>query len=226
MKRLLLPLAFYISFLVNGQTQAVEIESSNSGLLLPRLPDTSNVSQPEEGLLIYDLADKKPTYYNGNSWNSLVTGSNFGALGDSLTYTVTPPSSANARMLLPLVDGTYPLSSFSWVMSNSGTQAGGSVNQASFSEVTLNIPIDANWIPFQDLLRQSMSPSKEIEIKAYKSGTSVPEFSLRLESTIEVRSVQFGSGGTYSVSLFPHVVTVTHHPSNSTITINVLISSP
>ncbi|MCB0689976.1 MAG: hypothetical protein KDC53_25730 [Saprospiraceae bacterium] len=224
MKKFLLPLVLWLPFLLKGQNQAVEIESSNSGLLLPRLVDTANVSHPEEGLLIYDLTDKKPAYYNGNTWNSLVTGSNLGELGDSLTYTVITPSGANARMLLPLADGTYPLSSFSWGMTNSGTQYGGTPN-ATFHEVNLTIPIDANWLPFQDLLRQSMPATKEIEIKVYKSGATIPEFSMKLKNSIEVLSVSFGSGPIYSISLFPYAMSITHYPTNTTLDIN-LVQSP
>ena len=222
MKKFLFPLVLCIPFLINGQNQAVEIESSNSGLLLPRLVDTSNVSHPQEGLLIYDLADKKPAYYNGNTWNSLVTGSTLGQLGDSLTYTISAPN-ANARMDLPLVDGTYPLGSFNWGMTNDG-QLGGSPNP-TYLGFNLSMPIDANWIPFQDLLRQSMPATKEIEIKVFKSGSVTPEFSLKLKNGIDVISIQYTSLGEYSLTVRPHTVSLTYHATNTTIDID-LVQSP
>ena len=46
----------------------LEIRSTNKGLLLPRVGDTSNVADPAKGLTIYNTANDKIWFYNGSRW--------------------------------------------------------------------------------------------------------------------------------------------------------------
>ncbi|MBC7867409.1 MAG: hypothetical protein H7X88_07735, partial [Gloeobacteraceae cyanobacterium ES-bin-316] len=61
----------------------LEINSSNKGLLLPRVSDTSSVPNPAKGLLVYSLANNKIWFYNGSRWQQAA--SNAGGM-DSLWY--------------------------------------------------------------------------------------------------------------------------------------------
>ncbi len=49
---------------------ALEIESNSQGLLIPRT-DTSNISMPAEGLLIFQTSDKNFYYHNGVTWRKI-----------------------------------------------------------------------------------------------------------------------------------------------------------
>ena len=48
----------------------LELHSTNKGLLLPRVADTSAVASPAKGLVIYSTNANALFYYNGNSWQS------------------------------------------------------------------------------------------------------------------------------------------------------------
>ncbi|MEQ1677211.1 MAG: tail fiber domain-containing protein [Chitinophagaceae bacterium] len=47
---------------------ALEINSSNKGLLLPRVSDTSSVKKPVKGLFIFNNNDNMPWYFDGSQW--------------------------------------------------------------------------------------------------------------------------------------------------------------
>lgn len=48
---------------------ALDITSTDKGVLIPRVADTSAVNDPATGLLIYDIASSAFMYYNGNQWS-------------------------------------------------------------------------------------------------------------------------------------------------------------
>ncbi|MFM1912360.1 MAG: hypothetical protein RIR51_198 [Bacteroidota bacterium] len=52
---------------------AFEIESTNQGLLLPRVPDTlrTTIPDPATGLIIFNTTDSKPYNFNGTSWKEI-----------------------------------------------------------------------------------------------------------------------------------------------------------
>jgi hypothetical protein len=47
---------------------ALEISAEDKGLLIPRVADTSAVSSPAKGLLIYDLSSESFKYFTGSIW--------------------------------------------------------------------------------------------------------------------------------------------------------------
>lgn len=49
----------------------LDVSSNSKGLMLPRLNDTSVVTNPTAGLLIYNQRTKSPNYHNGISWRNL-----------------------------------------------------------------------------------------------------------------------------------------------------------
>lgn len=54
----------------------LDVSSTNKGLRLPRVSDTTKVAAPAEGLLVYDGESKAPTYFDGNRWNNLADARN------------------------------------------------------------------------------------------------------------------------------------------------------
>jgi hypothetical protein len=51
----------------------LELNSSNKGLLLPRINDTASIANPAKGLTIYNNADNKIWLYNGTRWQQSLT---------------------------------------------------------------------------------------------------------------------------------------------------------
>lgn len=51
----------------------LELNSTNKGLLLPRVADTSSVNNPAKGLLIFTNTHNKLWYYDGTHWQQAET---------------------------------------------------------------------------------------------------------------------------------------------------------
>lgn len=65
----------------------LDLNSSNKGLLLPRVTDTTVVNNPSEGLFLYNINTKAPSYHDGQKWNAIAAAMNMNGSGnDSLTY--------------------------------------------------------------------------------------------------------------------------------------------
>jgi uncharacterized protein (TIGR02145 family) len=66
----------------------LELKSTNQGLLLPRIADTTQVSKPVAGLLVFSLSDNSLYFYNGTNWLKLASnnGVTFTYNGASVTY--------------------------------------------------------------------------------------------------------------------------------------------
>jgi hypothetical protein len=64
-------------------SSALEIRSTNKGLLLPRVNDTSSVTSPVKGLAVFSLRNNKIWFHNGSRWQQAV--SNTGGM-DSIWY--------------------------------------------------------------------------------------------------------------------------------------------
>lgn len=54
----------------------LELSTTNKGLLLPRVADTSSVAAPVRGLQVYSLASNKLWYYDGSRWQNSGNGNN------------------------------------------------------------------------------------------------------------------------------------------------------
>lgn len=159
---------------------ALDVTSPNKGLMLPRLTDTSTVSNPSAGLMIYDMNADAPSFHDGVKWNSVAAASAQMMMNDSITYTITSP----ARML-GFVAGTYPVQSFSNGASNSGTQS-------SISDMAFSKTMDPNSIAFHRAVVESADlNSMIIEFKVYDPGASTPYYSVKLTGG-DVSSFQVG----------------------------------
>ncbi|MCT4664282.1 MAG: fibronectin type III domain-containing protein [Flavobacteriales bacterium] len=51
-------------------SSVLDVHSTNKGFLLPRIRHHSDISNPAEGLTIYDLSDRCINYHNGTDWQS------------------------------------------------------------------------------------------------------------------------------------------------------------
>jgi len=50
---------------------ALEVRASDKGILVPRVANTSAISNPAEGLVVYDNADDDFKFYDGSEWQSM-----------------------------------------------------------------------------------------------------------------------------------------------------------
>ncbi len=152
----------------------IEISSTNKGLLLPRVNDTTLVSAPAEGLMVYNKNLKMPSFFNGSGWQSMQNTAATLVEPDSITYTV----SANANTF---VAGTYRLSSETQnVITNiTFSSGGGTASAPNFSAITFVKTRDVNSTAFIRTLTLGVSTSTFIEIKYYKAGINTPYYSVK-----------------------------------------------
>lgn len=149
---------------------ALDVTSPDKGIMLPRLADTTTVSNPSAGLMIYDLESAAPAFHDGIKWNNVAARSQQMMGGDSITYTITNPS----RMGPGYVAGTFTLSAiaYSTVSGPEGPEK---------SPIQINKPVDQNSIPFKKALFMGDNPSSMIiEFKVYEPGESTPYLSFKL----------------------------------------------
>ncbi|WP_313384530.1 hypothetical protein [Chishuiella sp.] len=52
------------------------LESKNKGFVISRIPSSSNILDPKEGMIIYDLADNCTKIYNGDNWKCITQSCN------------------------------------------------------------------------------------------------------------------------------------------------------
>jgi len=50
----------------------LDVKSTSKGLLPPRVADTSAISTPAEGLMVYDMSSHCMRYYNGTKWSQCI----------------------------------------------------------------------------------------------------------------------------------------------------------
>jgi hypothetical protein len=191
MKKLLFSIVFFSAFSINAQVgigtntpsanAMLDVTSTNKGILLPRLNDTSSVSNPSAGLMIYNSHTKTPAFHDGSRWNAFAAIA--AANADSLTYTLT--GAANG-----FTNGTYGVLSISGGGSNSGTPAGTNFNDISFLKLA-----DINSIPFLSNMSSSTlqsSASQAIVFNFYAAGAATPYYSIK-STNWKVSSVSNGA---------------------------------
>lgn len=80
-----------IGTLTPNTSALLELQSTNKGLLLPRVADTNAVNSPAKGLVIFSNASNSLWVYNGANWQSATGGAATDALweanGDSIAFT-------------------------------------------------------------------------------------------------------------------------------------------
>lgn len=167
----------------------LDVTSTNKGILLPRLNDTSSVSNPSAGLMIYNSNTKTPAFHDGLKWNafSAIAAAN----ADSITYTLT--GAANG-----FTNGTYGVRSISCGGSNGGSPASTNINDISITKLA-----DINSIPFlSNMVSSTLQPSagQAIVFNFYVAGAATPYYSIKFTNW-KVSSVSNGAASAQSTGL-------------------------
>ena len=191
MKKLILIAALFLTIKTNSQVgigtstpsanSILDVNSASKGLMLPRLADTSSVTNPSAGLLIYNAHTKAPAYHNGTQWNALSTSnsSTSVAAGDSLTYNISGSSNG-------FVAGGFKILSWSHGLSSSGAAV------ANWGDLNFTKMIDANSIPFSKAVAGSTTQSGFLEIRVFSADSTNPRFSMKF-TNFRVLAYQIGS---------------------------------
>lgn len=143
----------------------LDVASSSKGIMLPRLTDTSVITTPTAGLLIYNRNTNSPNYYDGTRWQNFTPSANTVAQ-DSITYTI---SNSSGGMVVGTFDAVQ--------MNHTGSSPSGGA--PTMNAITLSKYYDANTVPFKKILAvQATNPT--IEIKVYTPGTGTLYYSVKL----------------------------------------------
>jgi len=176
----------------------LDIVSTNKGVLIPRIDDTSNVSNPAEGLIIYNKNTQTPYCYNGTRWLSMSGAfpTILSTSTDRITYLIT------ASDFMPV---EYPVIGLSHEVTNNATVGLGGItnNRAEFSEFNFTKKQDRNSPSFN---RLAAIPTllTSIEFKVYAAGAVTPYMSYRLKNIIITGFISNGAavGDPYVESIF------------------------
>jgi hypothetical protein len=168
----------------------LDLTSTNKGILLPRVNDTSVVSNPSAGLMIYNLNTKKPAFHNGTSWSSLASATSAGN-GDSITYSISGPEN-------PLFDnGVYSVTSVAI--------SGAGIDHA-FMSISKNQ--DINSIGFVNSMVRDLVIGT-IEFKMFVPGAPTPYYSIKFSQWKVVSMSQgLGTGAAFQEAYILDAITV------------------
>jgi uncharacterized protein (TIGR02145 family) len=107
------------------QSAMLDIQSTNKGLLIPRLTDAQrNSLAPVQGLLLYNTTSNKINYWTGSTWREIlnsppiigpITGNTTVCQGSTQTYSITAVSGATSY--------TWSVPSGSTITSGQGTNS-------------------------------------------------------------------------------------------------------
>lgn len=193
----------------------LDVTSPDKGIMLPRLADTTSVSNPSAGLMIYDIEAAAPAFHDGVKWNSVAAINAMTSTNDSITYTISSP----ARML-GFVAGTYPVRSISSGASNTGTES-------FLQDLAFTKTMDQNSIPFHKAAVGSSDLNVMIiEFKVYEPNGNTPYYSIKLTGG-EVTSFQVGISSIdmflyEQISLNPTIIGFKNWTNNQSYAYNLL----
>ncbi|MES2773144.1 MAG: type VI secretion system tube protein Hcp [Bacteroidota bacterium] len=158
----------------------LDIVSTTKGVLLPRINDTANVTNPVEGLIIYNKNTKTPYYYDGKKWVSMfgaATGSASSST-DSITYMVTGTGFSSTEL---------PAGAITQGVTNNGISCCGSPSRIEFNDFNFTKIPDINSYAFYRGATLHNNQSTLIEFKFYASGAATPYMSYRLKNIVFTR---------------------------------------
>ena len=154
----------------------LDISSTNRGLLMPRVADTSNVTTPAEGLMVYNRADKAPNYFDGNRWNNVADArNNFVPLEGTIKYSLTGVTSIGGMAVQTgLLDAIDYSNAF-----RAPRVASGPAQFKGIDSVIFEKEFDGNSIIFKRaLLSGQLIPT--LEILQYLPGASTAFYSIKI----------------------------------------------
>jgi type VI protein secretion system component Hcp len=153
----------------------LDIVSTGKGVLIPRIVDTANVTNPVEGMIIYNKNTKTPYYYDGKQWVSMGSMSQLSLSSSTgrITYSITGSGyNSQADTVLTLTQE----------VTNEG-YINGVVPKSQFADFSFTKPKDINSRSFNmSATIPALLPS--IEIKVYAAGAANPYISFRLLNII------------------------------------------
>jgi hypothetical protein len=200
MRTILLTALFFIGNLAMAQVgigtntpsgnSVLDVSSTNKGIMLPRINDTSLVSNPGAGLMIYDKASNAPAFHNGTQWSTLATldALTAAASTDSITYTITGAASG-------FLNGIFGAISIGSVASNQNTPLSPEVGFASFSALVFVKPMDYNSTGFSKAVAFGISQGPMVlEFKIFTKGAITPYYSIKA-TTMFVNGFNVSLGG-------------------------------
>lgn len=163
----------------------LDITSTSKGVLIPRINDTTNVTNPLEGMVIYNKNTKAPFFHDGNKWLSL--GARLplaqGATGASITY----------RVVAPGFNGIEMPAFSAQVGAGFGLSQPSPPSSSSASEFIFTKQLDINSPGFQQAtFLGTVFP--DIEFKFYAMNAAVPYMSLRFQN-VYFTGYSLSSGG-------------------------------
>jgi len=157
----------------------LDLSSPSKGLMLPRVSDTSSVDNPNAGLIVYNLNENAPYYFNGSNWQSMNAMSMMMTPNstDSVTYRITGPGGSSER----------PLTTMNFSYTGGIGAAGAALNfSKGLDESTSSL---LKW-GYGDVLPNS------IEFKFYEAGASTAHIWVAIENvTIVAQSAGLGENG-------------------------------
>ena len=182
----------------------LDVNSTNKGLMLPRLDNTSLVSSPTAGLMIYDKSTSAPALHNGMQWNSIMMMPSVD-MTDSLSYTFLATGG------YPNLTASRPLPMLAFNTTGESSYTPGSPSSPPYmSPISFTKLTDNNTIGLLNLFyRQPVAPNIIIEVNVYKKGINIPYFTYKLSKIVVVR-VSFeastnGSGNKESYLIYPQI---------------------
>ncbi len=177
----------------NGSS-ILDLNSPNKGLMLPRVDNTSLVSNPSEGLVVYDKDKKGPYFHDGTSWRAMMMPMIVGI--DSLTYTVLVGYTSPTPPIVPftpfVISTPYALKSFSIGASSDYFPGSQTFQISKIRDRSTN----GFLMLFIDRAKNNVPNSVSIEVKVYKAGSGTPYYSYKFtDLTILASSMGTSSGG-------------------------------
>lgn len=164
----------------------LDIFSASKGVLIPRINDTANVTNPLEGMMIYNKNTKAPFFHDGNKWLSL--GGRFPTppqttTGGSITYQVSAPGFNSTEMTVYSAQVGIGL----------GVSQPNPPSASSASEFVFTKELDVNSMGFQ-LASLQGTLCTEIEFKFYATGSAIPYLSYKFKN-VYFTGYSVSSGG-------------------------------
>lgn len=149
--------------------------------MLPRLADTTIISNPSAGLMIYNLQTATPAFHNGARWNSVAAAANAAVTTDSGIYTIT-------SAVTGFTNGTFPFLNFNMELSTTGTFS-------NFEDVSITKMFDINSIPMaKSVATSSVNGGIVIEFRSFTPGAITPNYSIKLTNVL-FSSCSVGTSG-------------------------------
>jgi type VI protein secretion system component Hcp len=203
MKKILLFAAIITCITVNAQvgvgtttpnaSSVLDLTSTNKGVLIPRIGDTTGVPTPPEGLIIYNKNTKSPYYYNGTRWMA------FGALPNStsvqtdrITYKITGGSfTATEEEMFAFSTGASK--------AVSGSGGGYNIGNTNWQDFSFTKELDINTVKFNEAIATGTILA-DIEFKFYAQGSANPYISYKYRNIVFTSYSVGGAAGGGSVT--------------------------